>query len=144
MKKFILILVVLCVVFMGCSNPAGGIDDSPAARLQGRWYVYGNNGPTANHYIEFSGNIMREYMNIGDRQWNDSGPFTCTETVITVDLFGDYYGDGNPFYRTFILHYTIDEETIRGITYPNVLRWNSSDFWPEGGSWIKLDTPLQR
>ena len=60
MKKFVLILVVLSVVFASCASPVSEPElDGPTARLQGRWYIYGNSGPSSGMYIEFSGNTMR-------------------------------------------------------------------------------------
>ena len=140
MKKFLIVLAIALFVFMGCSNPAGGIDDSPLARLQGKWYTHGNFGPSANRYFEFSGNTIRLYDN--NRDIDMSGSFTCTETVITATLPRDYTNIGLG-YITHTIPYTITEETIWEVTYPNVLIFDKSNTWDPGREslFIKLDTP---
>ena len=143
MKKLVLILVVLSVVFASCASPIDEPEpqlDGPTARLQGRWYILGNSGPVNDWFLEFTGNIMRYYNNGYYGEYADyHGPFTCTETVISVTFSGDYY-DSEFFTHT--IPYTIQERTIWGVTYKNVLSWGSSStYYPEGATWIKLDTP---
>ena len=163
MKKLFLILVVLCVVFMGCSNPAGGeVWDGPTAALQGTWYLYGLTGsapgvtgPVIYCYLEFSGNTIRDYRYVEtshpSQNYDHSGTFTTDGTVITVTLYITdywwYFGVTEPFYGTYTsAPYTIGERTILGVTYPDVLSFGGHferDYLGEA-TFIKLDTPPQQ
>jgi hypothetical protein len=79
-----------------------------------------------------------------NREYYMSGPFTCTETVITATLTieddKEYPSNiGLTFDHT--IPYTIGEGVGYGVTYPNMLYIDrSSTFFP-GGFYVKLDTP---
>jgi len=136
MKRIVLIvLAVVGFVCMGCNSEAS---DSPSARLQGKWYVAnGDGGLTDDQFIEFKGNTMRHCGKNNNGEIRDiSGPFTCTETVITVDLFDDYYGDGKPFNRTYTIPYTIGKRKLLTGEYTTLFIDKSSYFYP-GGMYYK-------
>jgi hypothetical protein len=93
MKKSIFLILITLIIFglcfTSCDTGSGSDDsiDGPTAKLQGRWYVLGNEEeplcPDA--FKEFSGNTMREYNNGHGGKYGDYlYTYTCTDTIITL------------------------------------------------------------
>jgi len=150
MKKFLIVLAVISLVFTGC-NSETEVVEGPAAALQGKWFWTINDIIVDNDFIEFKGNTMK-YHHVGpynkSKGTNDitdwSGPFTCDGKTIYVHFTGTNGDDPNGYDQHHIVPYTTGEIIIGNFKYSaGFFIGSNSELWANT-RWVKSDSAKQK